>query len=198
MEKKPIVLTPKKWIAFEFTVQGEVQVKPFLSLEDKLKLIDAYLSAIFEDSEDKLSYAINEIQAEYTVVLGIIDLCTNLSIDFAKDSEALDNIIGSRLWNEVISRISNYSDFRLELNNILSHIKEDIAVEKSLGVSFDKVSMAVSELVYKLSTLNISEEGLKAIIDEFQSKTEKLISDVQETPFKKPRKKRTAKKEITS
>jgi hypothetical protein len=198
MEKQKIKVTPIEWIRTEFGKQGEFQIKPYLSLNDKLKLSEAYLNAIFKNDDIKYTYAMKEFEAEYAVVIGIIDLCTDLSID-DENNNGFENITSSGLWEFIRGQIENYYEFRNELNNIFTHIREDITLEKSIGTTFDKLYEAVMGLINQFSNADISDEGMKRAAETFKSSLESLqIKDpLIPTISEKKVRKRNTKKEIT-
>ncbi len=196
MDKVKITVAQKEPVSFRFFGQGEVFVKPFLSLEDKLKLSEAYLSAIFENDDNKYSLAMHEIEAEYTIVIGIVDLCTNLSIDFGEDKNAIDNVVGSGLWFEIRKRIENYDEFRKDLDALVLHKKENIIIEKSLGTTFDRMANAVIDLMDKMSKMDISDAGVQKAMKSLQEGINKIQADNVIAPASKARKKRVSKKDL--
>jgi hypothetical protein len=202
IEKQKIKVTPMEWINMEFGKQGEFKIKPYLSLDNKEELAEIYIRHIFEKNEGEYSYILNEIRAEYSIVTGITNLCTDLSINFSDGSAGADALIGSGLWDVIKKQIINYDDFRKELSDILNHIKEDNILERSIGTTFDKVADAVMELIEQFSHADISDEGMKKAAETFKSSLETLqmespiSSSSSIIPEKKPRKSRTSKKEL--
>jgi hypothetical protein len=206
MEKQKVKLASTEWTSKEFSKQGEFKIKPWLSLEDKLKLVEAYLNAIFDNDDDKYTHAMKELEAEYSIIIGVVDLCTDLSIDFEKDSAGFEVIISSGLWDLIRSNIHNYNEFREELKSIVSHAREDVALEKSIGTNFDRLAEAAMKLIEQFSNADISDEGMKRAAETFKSSLETLqvesavsnitnVTNVSSSPEKKVRK-RTSKKEI--
>jgi len=201
IEKQKIKVAPMEWISMEFGKQGEFKIKPYLSLDDKEDLVEVYIKHIFEKNEGEYSYVLNEIRAEYSIVTGITNRCTDLSVKFSDGSDGADALIGSGLWEVIKKQIVNYDDFRKELSNILNHIKEDNALERSIGTTFDKVAEAVMGLIEQFSQADISDEGMKKAAETFKSSLETLqiespIPPVPSiVPEKKIRKNRTSKKE---
>ena len=198
MQKQKIKVVPMEWIRTEFGKQGEFSIKPYLSLNDKLKLSEAYLNAIFKNDNADYTYAMKEFEAEYAVIIGIVDLCTDLSIDDENNS-GFENITSSGLWEFIRGQILNYVDFRIELENIFTRIREDSALNKSIGTTFDKLANSVMDLVDKFANADISDEGMKKAAETFKSTLESVQVNtpaVSSNPEKKTRK-RINKKEVS-
>jgi hypothetical protein len=194
MEKQKIKVAPREWIHTEFGKQGEFLIKPYLSLDDKLKLSEAYFNAIFKNDDADYTYAMKEFEAEYAVIIGVVDLCTDLSID-SENNSGFENITSSGLWEFIRGQIENYYEFRNELNNIFAHIREDNALEKSIGTTFDRLANAIMEIVERFANADISDEGMKKAAETFKTSLESLQVETPPLPEKKIRK-RTNKKEI--
>jgi hypothetical protein len=200
MEKQKIKVVPMEWIRAEFGKQGEFKIKPYLSLDDKLKLSEAYLNAIFKNDDTDYTHAMKELEAEYAIVIGVVDLCTDLSIDNENDS-GFENITSSGLWEFIRGQIENYYEFREELSHVFAHMREDISLEKSIGSTFDKLADKVMELIEQFSHADISDEGMKKAAETFKSSLETLQIEPPVPPVplivpeKKPRKNRVSKKE---
>ena len=198
MEKQKIKVVPMEWICTEFGKQGEFKIKPYLSLEDKLKLSEAYFDAILKNDSDDYTYAMKEFEAEYAVIIGIVDLCTDLSID-NENNTGFENITSSGLREFIRNQIKNYNDFRIELKNIFDRIRENVALEKSIGTTFDRLTNAVMEMIEKFSNADISDEGMKKAAEIFKSSLETLQIEAPITEILPERKirKRTNKKEVS-
>lgn len=197
MEKKEITISPRKPVVFDYGTMTNIEVNPYLSIDNRRKIAETYLASFFEKN-DKGEFVLNEFQAEYALVLAITDLCTNLSIDFSGNFDKFDNLMGSGLWDEIKNKIVNYTEFRMQLSGMVKHIREDIAVEKSIGAVLDKIFATVAPLVEKLSVADISNEGIEKASATIMSKMDEFKQALEETAPKtvaKPRKKRVSKKE---
>lgn len=199
MEKQKIKVTPREWICTEFGKQGEFKIKPYLSLDDKLKLSEAYLNAIFKNDDADYTRAMKEFEAEYAVIIGVVDLCTDLSIDDEENS-GFKNITNSGLWEFIRGQIENYCEFRNELNSVFIHMRESIALEKSIGFTFDKLADGVMGLINKFSNADISDEGMKKAAETFKLSIESLKVESPVVPItniipEKKVRKRNSKKE---
>ena len=194
MEKKEITILPKKDVVFDFGNMTDIRVSSFLSVDVKRQIAEAYLSAFF-NIDDSEGLSLNELMAEYALVLSIVDLCTNLSVDFSGSFEKFDNLIGSGLWEKIESSISNYDEFRSQLNNMVKHIREDVALEKSVGSVLEKLVGIVNEGIKKISELDISSEKIADLLKPIDEKIGEIQNISKEIPVKKQRQKRPTSKE---
>lgn len=195
MEKKEITISPRKPVVFDFGTMTNIEVNPYLSIDNRRKIAETYLASFFEKNEEG-EFVLNEFQAEYALVLAITDLCTNLSIDFSGNFDKFDNLMGSGLWDEIKNKIVNYTEFRMQLSDMVKHIREDIAVEKSMGAVLDKIFATVAPLIEKFSVADISEASIERASEQVLGKMEEFKKALEETPVK-TRKKRTPKKELS-
>jgi hypothetical protein len=194
MEKKEITLLPKKNIVFDFGNMSDIEVIPYLTVDTKRQIAEAYLSSFFENNSfDQIS--LNEITAENALILSIVDLCTNLSIDFKETPEKFDYLMGSGLWEELQTKISGYSEFRKILDNMVKHIREDIAIEKSIGNTFDKLADYLMDVIKKFAEADISTDAIVNALKPIENQVAQIQNVANEIPIqpKQPRKKRTTK-----
>jgi hypothetical protein len=196
MEKIEITILPKKPVSFDYGTMTNIMVVPYISIDNKRKIAEAYLSAFFELGRDG-EFTLTEIQAEYALILATVDLCTNLSIEFSEDFIKFDNLIGSGLWDSIKDKIVNYKEFREQLSEMVKHIREDIAVQKSIGNTLDKIFESILPLIEKLSVADISNEGIEKASATIMSKIDEFKAALEESSpvASKPRKKRVSKKE---
>lgn len=195
MEKKEITISPRKPVVFDFGTMTNIEVNPYLSIDNRRKIAETYLASFFEKN-DEGEFVLNEFQAEYVLVQAIIDLCTNLTVDLSGNFDKFDNLMGSGLWDEIKNKIVNYTEFRMQLSDMVKHIREDVAVEKSVGAVLDKIFATVAPLIEKLSVADISEASIEKASEQVLGKMEEFKKALEETPVK-TRKKRTPKKELS-
>lgn len=199
MEKKEITIKSMKPVFFDYGNMTEIEVKPYISIDEKRRIAEAYLASFF-DSDSENSISLNEFQAEYALILATVDLCTNLSIDFSGDFEKFDNLISSGLWNQIKESILNYNEFRLQIDSIVKHVREDIAVEKSTGAILEKIVDSLNDILKKVSSSDFSQEAILDALKQVENKTTEFQEKVLDSPVKlaKPaRKKRASKKEVS-
>jgi hypothetical protein len=197
MEKIEITISAKKPVFFDYGTMTNIMVIPYISINNKRKIAEAYIASFFEEGKPG-EFTLNEIQAEYALILATVDLCTNLSVEFSEDFIKFDNLIASGLWDSIKDKILNYKEFREQLSDMVKHIREDIAVEKSLGVVLDKVFSSIAPLIEKLSIADISDASIEKASNAMMSKIDEFQKTLEESSVKatsKPRKKRVSKKE---
>lgn len=197
MEKIEITISAKKPVFFDYGTMTNIMVIPYISINNKRKIAEAYIASFFEEGKPG-EFTLNEIQAEYALILATVDLCTNLSVEFSEDFIKFDNLIASGLWDSIKDKIINYKEFREQLSDMVKHIREDIAVEKSIGSVFDKIFESITPLIEKLSVADISNEGIEKASATIMSKMDEFKAALEESavkPVAKPRKKRVSKKE---
>jgi hypothetical protein len=191
MDKKVIKFTPLKKVGFGFPGQNEdyfIEVRPYLDVAEQSELIELYLDSYF--NSDNYGNEQSQIIAECAVVLYILDHLTNVEIS----NEDIDNVLASKLWSYVKERISNYDDFRHNLNEVIKNKKEQIALEKSVGVMVDKAVNKVVELVSNISQ-NTDVDKIKEVITSSlkemeQSPMAPVFKEAQQDQVKKVRKSR--------
>lgn len=160
MEKKVIKFAPTKKVGFGFPGQNEdyfIEVRPYITVAEQSELIELYLDSYF--NSDNYGNEQSQIIAECAVVLYILDHLTNIDIS----NEDIDNVLASKLWKYVKEHISNYEDFRHNLSEVIKNKKEQIALEKSVGVMVDRAVNKVAELVENISK-NTDVDKIKEVI----------------------------------
>lgn len=137
-----------------------VKVKPYLKLSDQMALVSVYLEDYFSKEETRV------LESEYKLVLGVIDMCTDIDIQELPINLLLGNY---KLWENIKSKIKNYGEFRALLARTIDEKREERRLEKTLG-------SAVENLFEKLSSLlstDISPESIE--------KVQQLLKDVEES-----------------
>ena len=180
MEVKKIKVEAKKIkdIAFQFNNKN-ILVQPYISLMDRIILSSSYLEALFGDDEN--NYAESYLVAEGGLLLGILDLCTNIEVSEELD---LDFVIASGLWEKVNSKIVNYEDFQIGLEKMSKVAQENrMSMTNVLGGLIEKI-------LEVLEGVDVSEDGVKKIIGQFQEQ----MGSLQETlNFETPESKKDSK-----
>jgi hypothetical protein len=126
-------------------------VKPYLSQRDQLVLAGIYISEYYLDDSPKVDRVYN---AEMSLLLGILDLCTNVLMtdDEGKPAFELDNLLANyQFVKSLRESIRNYNEFRATLKLTL----DSIALEKNnIGESLSRVA---DRIVTFLSDFKIDE-----------------------------------------
>ena len=195
MEKKSIeIKKTAKPIVVEFQGQ-EITVLPYLTLETKKTLMMYYLSTMndYNPIED------NFLVAENSLILGIIDHQTDIEIDnifHRVENEnvkvSIDEIISSGLWDLVKANLVNLAEFKIEIDKVVKLAREDIAIQKSVGMTFDKLSNGIMNFLSKISEVDLSKEGVSKILEALDQQKDEYnkIVDPSKVKESKPRKKK--------
>lgn len=183
-EKQKLKLENKKNVRLDFD-KFEILVKPYISLNDKISILRTYFDAFLSENDIIVAY----MQAEYSIVLQIIDLCTDIDIDNA----GVDDLISSGVWDKVVAEISNYWKLRQDIDTIVKFMREDSIAEKSVGTVIDNLSGKVLGLIDKLSQIDVSKEGFEILSQEIK-KLGEIESPVLDAPKEKPVRKKPTKK----
>jgi hypothetical protein len=188
LEKNSLTIEPADTVSFNFQKQ-EIKVFPYVSVTNKQLFMHYYLDAMVEDKPLDVKY----LQAEYTIVLAIVDNLTNISIT---DLD-IDLVISSGLWDKIKSRIVNYDEFKSEINEVVKMMREDVALEKSIGTVLDKTSASITNFLSNISNVDLSKEGVSKILEALnfeKNELNKIVDPSKVTEPVTPKKK--AKKEI--
>lgn len=145
----------------EVNFNGQViKIKPYLSLTDQAALLSVYLEEYFSKEESRI------VEAEYKIVLGVLDFCTNIEISDLKMNDLFANY---KLWDEIKKKISNYGEFRALVARTVDEIKETKRIEKSLGSVLEGIFDKLSNLLNS----DISPESIE--------KVQQLLKQVEES-----------------
>ena len=113
-------------------------VLPYISDANQRVLIGIYVNDLFSKDNDNVNY--NYIGAENSLLLALLELCTNLNLidDDGKPLFTLNDVFYNiKQVNEIFSRIRNYEHFMDRLYATVKFIKEERRLEKSLGSAID-------------------------------------------------------------
>lgn len=179
MEKIELVLTsqPSETVMFQ---KNAIEVVPYVTLEQKIILYQNYIETLFQEKPDGGFDCINYIEAEYALILGLVDMLTNIDIHKVK----IDQIIDSGLWNAVYPKIKSYDEIREDLLAIV----ERMDAKKSIGSVVDNFANKLNMFLDNLSKMDLSADGLDKLTKLFKDTQEqvKVINDVVENPIKIP------------
>jgi len=157
LDRIQIKFKPINWAEFTWEDGPKIKVNPYISLENKMILFKNYSSSYFDTSD----FVGNYINATYGLMLGIVDLCTNISVEKLD----MNDFISSGLWAEIKGRIKNYTDVRSDLYNIVKLYAEQRLAEQSMGTAFDKLTQ---KLIDFINSIDLSSEGVEKIIGQLQ------------------------------
>ena len=157
VDKIHIKLKPMEQEEFTWEKGPLIKVDPYISLENKMILFKNYTSSYFDTSD----FVDNYINATYGLMLGIVDLCTNINVEKID----MNTFISSGLWKEIQVRIENYRDVTSDLYNIVKLFAEQRLAEQSMGVAFDKLAQ---NLIDFIQSIDLSSEGIEKVIGQLQ------------------------------
>jgi hypothetical protein len=156
---------------------NKIQVERHIDYAKRVLLMETYIDSYFYSSpEDKfISTSKYELLgAEMSLIMTTLDMLT--SVDVKNDDFSFDDFMASGSWKQITANISNWEEFRFELERVVSDIKEELALEKSLGNIVEEIA---DKAFYLLKT--ISEKVSDADIEEIR-KTAKEMSEQIMTP----------------
>ena len=156
LEKIKIKIIPNDIVHIKHNEQ-DISINPWISLVNKTILYRNYIESYYKVGDIVGNY----IDAEYSLILGIVDLCTNISLDDVN----VDALISSGLWEEIKSQIKNYSKVVADLYNILKFIADKNVMEKSMSVTFDKLVESILQFIYNV---DLSSEGIQNLVGELK------------------------------
>lgn len=174
--------------SFEYD-DSTITVDPLITVSEKTFLINKYLSDYFEsDANDKIITKTNYnlIKAEYNLIIYLVQLKSN--IDATILTEDLDYY--SSLIDMILSNISNYGQFRKTLDRIVSDVKEEILIEKSIGNVIDNLFNKALLILDKFSDYDVEkikeakEAGLELMNELRKSNMLSFRQDLEEQNVK--------------
>ena len=138
--------------------------------------LDAYFNSAIENIEEMFISEWDYIGAENALILVIIDDFTSISIVDGNDkiSIDIDDIVRSGIWDLIKSSIKNYEEFRKCLDVMVEDAKREILSKRSVGHVIDSLADRAMSLISSLAELDLSEEGIKQIMDSIGNLSEQL------------------------
>ncbi len=177
-----------KTIEYNDTV---IEVKPVLSLAEQSFLINKYVEDYFFSDEKIIKYPEYDFfGAECNLINYVYQTCTNIDIeDFENDL-----YVDVKLWKDVISKIINFEDFRKKLDVIILDIKEEKALEKSVGEILNKASSELIRIINKFGDIKpediskAKDAGLELLKEFEKSSMNNVVSPISTNSKKKKKK----------
>jgi len=183
-----------KYIPIEFG-NAFISVKPYISLDSKVRIIKKII-----ESQKDIEVISGYFSSKYQMILGILEENTNINTkEFADDIYKLDNLLASGLWEIIKGKITNF----VEVENDVSTISEIYNKRNSAESSFNILVKKITDLVTKISQVNLDPESIKNLITTLQVEANKVrqiipvvkpeeikVEVLPEEQLKKPRKNR--------
>lgn len=178
MEKSTFEFHPNKNVRIDF--QGhDIVIDPNISIATKKVLTTDYIETFFDENDQDVVSRF--VKAEYVIMLGIIDVNTNVDIS----NIGVDLIISSGLWNIVKQNIKNYDAFYADLMYLVSYVREQKALEQSVGQSLDRIMDDVNALIDKLLNVDFSKEGIADLLKTLNVEKDNINEIVDPSKTKK-------------
>jgi hypothetical protein len=163
---------------------NKIEVVLTITIEDQIKFIQHYLDNYFV-ADDLTNY----VGAEYSLAFEVLDKYTNVKVFETSDLETSENntivvsadnnvLISLGLWKEVSSRITNYSEFRQNLDRVVFDTKESLALKSSVGTVIDSLVTKVTDFIERLASINIDDEGLAKL----KATAQELLTGIEQSP----------------
>lgn len=131
--------------------QGQtILIKKYISESDQVFLYQTFVDIYFEKTDPVTKYLV----ANYSMVLVIIKLCTNIETE---DID-LDKIISSGLWALIRKNIVNYNYVMKEIDRLAEMIVKEKQIESTLGYTITSV---VDKVIEAIENSNITDENIK-------------------------------------
>jgi len=148
----------------------KIEVDSVMSAGQQTILIKHYVDEYFAYNSERLidNSQYNYLDAEYNLMNYILQLCTNV------DTANLDEDIYSdfEFWRKISGAIKNIDDFKHKLHRVVQDIKEQKAIENSVGEVVNKLVEKAYVILNKVS--EISPEDIAKLQDTGKELIEKL------------------------
>lgn len=163
MEKINIIFSDIKPVRIEFG-DNTIEIKKRIPLETRTNLTKWYIDAMLDETK---SLADRFWEAEMTLLLGIVDVCTNIAISFEEHAIDVEKLIASGLWDEIKKNIVDYDDFRNELIYVVGLAIENKRTQNSVGSLAEDLMVKVTDFLNKISEMDLSEDGVGKLLKKF-------------------------------
>lgn len=201
MEKQKIIFVKEdEYTEFEYNKQT-IKVLRYIPLAVRYILTDSYANAIFDKS---IRIGERYIQAENQIMLGIVDLCTNIDIDH--DEFDIDEFIASGIYELITDRIQNYLSFMDDLYGFMSYAMKQYSGENTVSYKINELVDSVTSFLDRIGEVDLSVDGVAGLVsgileaqkgfeDKYQINPPELdfVSAVAEATPSKPKSKKKAK-----
>jgi len=145
----------------------EVIVFPHIKTDDKIILAEVYADALLISPDTVRGYFV----AENSLILGILDMYTNIEIYADEVSEDgirslgidMDDVVRSGLWNEIKGRLTNYDELRRDITKIVQIKREDLTTAMSVGKVLDSFADKIIEFLDRMNEWDMEE--FKTVIE---------------------------------
>jgi hypothetical protein len=174
MDKNTIIHHIPKEKEIDFFSQ-KINIIPFLTTDKQVFLINQYLKDYFAPNTESVIIekfgTYNYFSAELNLMNYIIQMNTDI------DTSNFDNNFysDSYFWDAVTSQIKNYKLFRERLERIVSDVKEELKIEKSIGAVLEKAIVELQNVLEQFKDLSPED------IEKLQKKGTRLLEKLEKS-----------------
>jgi len=142
-----------------------ISINPYISLDNKARLITNYINSFIDNTDKVMAY----LEAEYGLILGILETNTNIDIEDMNKTD-LDNLISSDLWYHIKQNVQNYQELRGDISSVLTDVRDDNSYRENFSILVE----SIVSFLDKVSRIDISEEAIKNLIASLNDEAGKL------------------------
>jgi hypothetical protein len=184
LKKKKVNIPETKNIELDIGNDEIITIKPFLTIGEQAFLIKGYIDSLYNEDSDETH---NYIMAEYSLVLGIIDMCTDIDIE-GIDAET---IINGGLWDMIKKKILSYNNLRYKIDEIVKRINAQKSIGNIVLNLIEKANIFLNKLL-EIDTSKWNMEEIQRLAGQLQSAKKDLDNTIfNEKVSKKPVKGKT-------
>ena len=127
-----------------------IKIKKYISEGDQVFLYKTYVDIYFENTDPATRY----LSANYSMVLAVINLCTNINTQ----DLVLSDVISSGLWALIRKNIVNYNYVMKDIEKLAEMISKEKQIASGLGFALESV---VAKVVSAIENSNITDDNIK-------------------------------------
>jgi len=165
---------PKSGFSTVEVGNSSISVKKYLAMSEEDNLIGIYVAELFSETNYK-----SVSRAENALIASVLETCTNiLLVEDNTVVTTLDMIFENfEVWEQIISKIKNYSEFRKRLDATVEMLREEKRLNASIGKVIDDTYTKLSGFIENLLANDFSPEKIEGI--------KSLLSEVNSSPILK-------------
>lgn len=146
----------------------QFEVLPFLTLAEQVFLINKYVEQYFSKATNGILISgtnYNYMNAEYSLFNYILQANTNIDTDSLPEDFYAD----AEIREKITSSIVNFYDFKSKLNYLINEIKQQMALENSVGKVLSDLVDKIYAFLAQMSDVKpediekLQKEGSKAL-----------------------------------
>jgi hypothetical protein len=161
----------------EFDYNGsKIQVVPYFTMESKTILFIQYIQTLYDGilSMDNRTLITKYMEAEYSLKLAIIDLNTNIDINF--DADTFNSVMEGGLWEKIENSL-NYDELRWDLSALIDVICQKDKLTESVGAVLNSLVTKVIAFADSLPK-DLNADQIQGSLSNFTNELSKLNTAV--------------------